>query len=295
MVLAAHNYESTNGSFPPGAGVLPTLPDGYPRSGTQRPSPQALILPYIEQANKYNQFDFDYDVNGATSPPAPPSHPLARYQDVATFICPADASTAAYAPTDQPYGRSNYFANIGATASPLRKSPAIGGIFFVEGTKTQWDNGNRSGAVRIADVTDGTSNTAMFAEIRRGSLQGGHVTTTTPTVPQDVRQVGLADNDLVTPPAACNASSGTAYTYAGLEYYRSFAFTSFYTHTAPPNYAGGDCTDLNNVHLAARSYHPGGVNVGLCDGSVRFIPDAIDLTVWRHLGARGDGQTVDLP
>jgi prepilin-type N-terminal cleavage/methylation domain-containing protein len=39
MVLAAHNYESSNGSFPPGAGVLPTLPSGYPSSGTQRPSP----------------------------------------------------------------------------------------------------------------------------------------------------------------------------------------------------------------------------------------------------------------
>src|SRR5262245_12374466 len=111
VVLAAHNYELTHGSFPPGAGVLPTLPDGYPNSGTQRPSPQALILPYVEQANKYNQFDFQYDVNNATSPPAPPSHPLARYQDVPIYLCPSEASVAVYKPTGQPYGRSNYFAN----------------------------------------------------------------------------------------------------------------------------------------------------------------------------------------
>src|SRR5207245_1012535 len=70
MVLATHNYENSYGKFPPAAGPLPTLPSGYPGSGTQRPSPQALILPFVEEANKYNQFDFRYDVNTATSPPA---------------------------------------------------------------------------------------------------------------------------------------------------------------------------------------------------------------------------------
>jgi prepilin-type N-terminal cleavage/methylation domain-containing protein len=69
--LAAHNYESTYGSFPPGAGVLPLLPLNAPAGtpprvptpgqtvaqagiDTQRPSPQALVLPFVEQANKYN-------------------------------------------------------------------------------------------------------------------------------------------------------------------------------------------------------------------------------------------------
>jgi len=296
MVLAAHNYESANLSFPPGAGVLPVLPSGYPSSGTQRPSPQALILPYVEQANKYNQFDFRYDVNSATSPPAPPSHPLARYQDVPIFICPSETSSAAYQPPGQPYGRSNYFANIGATASPTNKNGDVGGIFYVEFTNTQWNNGNKSGAVKIADIADGTSNTAMFAEIRRGTLAGGSTTTSSPTLPQEVRQVSQMLGDaLLAPPAACNSTSGTSYAYAGLQYYRSFAFTSFYSHTVPPNYQGGDCTDLSAVHLAARSYHTGGVNVGLCDGSVRFVSNGVSLDAWKRLGARADGQTFELP
>jgi hypothetical protein len=93
----------------------------------------------------------------------------------------------------------------------------------------------------------------MFSEIRRGNLAGGHVTTTSPMDPQDVRQVGtMTGADLTTPPTSRNATLGTAYTYAGLEYFRSFAFASFYTHTVPPNYTGGDCTDLNDVHLAAQ-------------------------------------------
>jgi prepilin-type N-terminal cleavage/methylation domain-containing protein/prepilin-type processing-associated H-X9-DG protein len=286
MGLAVHNYESTYSSFPPGAGPLCSLPaPGYPDCGSQRASIQAFILPFLEQANKYNQFDLRYDIS-AGSPPAPASHPLARTQDVPVYICPSDPSTAAFA---GPLGRSNYFGNIGRNASPTNKNGATGGVFFVEFARPQWDNGNRSGSVRIADITDGTSNTAMFAEIRRGNSSAGG-STVDPVAPQDVRLVTLS-SDLLDPPADCNRMTAAAYRYAGLQYYRSFAFTSFYTHTVPPNYRGGDCSDLSNVHLASRSYHPGGVNAAFCDGSVRFISDSINLTVWKNLGSRGGGET----
>src|SRR3982750_2599031 len=63
MVLAAHNYESAMASFPSGTGKFPVLPNGPPTapptstpSGSQRPPLQTLILPYVEQASKYNQF-----------------------------------------------------------------------------------------------------------------------------------------------------------------------------------------------------------------------------------------------
>src|SRR2546423_7445634 len=61
MGLATHSYHDSNQCLPPGNGQLPTNPNGLGTagsSGTQRPSIQALILPYVEQANKYNQFDF---------------------------------------------------------------------------------------------------------------------------------------------------------------------------------------------------------------------------------------------
>ena len=41
------------------------------------------------------------------------------------------------------------------------------------------------------------------------------------------------------------------------------------------------------------SKHPGGVNMALVDGSVRFISDAIDYTVWQYLGMRSSGQVID--
>src|SRR6516164_3865489 len=102
--LATLNYESTHSSFPPGAGPLPVYavngtmrvdpsPTGAPPA-TQRPSPQALILPYVEQANKYNQFNFERDVNSDTANDA------ARTQDVPFYLCPSDPSDARFPTTN---------------------------------------------------------------------------------------------------------------------------------------------------------------------------------------------------
>jgi len=42
----------------------------------------------------------------------------------------------------------------------------------------------------------------------------------------------------------------------------------------------------------ARSHHPGGVNVGFVDGSVRFVSETVDLETWRGLGSRNGGEVV---
>jgi prepilin-type processing-associated H-X9-DG protein len=47
--------------------------------------------------------------------------------------------------------------------------------------------------------------------------------------------------------------------------------------------------------VGARSRHTGGVNVALADGSVRFVADGIDLTTWRAMGTRANGEVVTLP
>jgi prepilin-type processing-associated H-X9-DG protein len=50
--------------------------------------------------------------------------------------------------------------------------------------------------------------------------------------------------------------------------------------------------NFNQGHIAARSYHPGGVNVAFCDGSVKFIKDSINMTTWRGLGSRSGGEVI---
>ena len=54
--------------------------------------------------------------------------------------------------------------------------------------------------------------------------------------------------------------------------------------------------DINSEGSAstASSWHSGGVNVLLCDGSTRFVQDRISLVVWRAIGGRNDGQSVTL-
>jgi prepilin-type N-terminal cleavage/methylation domain-containing protein/prepilin-type processing-associated H-X9-DG protein len=300
IVLAAHNYESANGSFPPGAGPLPA---DYP-TDVQRPSPQAQILPYVEQANKYNQFNFTLDVNGSAANEA------ARQQDIPIYLCPSDTSDGFWSATGGlPYGRTNYFANIGRQNEPTNQNDATNGMFFVEFTSTQWNTlGNKPRSVRIANVADGTSNTAMFAEIKRGLRQGpGEANGTVRTVPWDQVYDPAMPNPLIYPPTLIPVGTpapslgytcpdpGTLYRYVGNQYYRGFFFTSYYNHLRPPNSPTTDCTDLNGGVLPARSYHTGGVNVGFTDGSIRFVTDSIDPVLWAYLGSRADGMATPLP
>jgi prepilin-type N-terminal cleavage/methylation domain-containing protein/prepilin-type processing-associated H-X9-DG protein len=309
MVLAAHNYESSYSKFPPGAGPLPVQPNGPPQvgsfpSGSQRPSIQAQILPFVEQSSKYNQFNLDYDVHLATQNEA------ARQSDVPIYLCPSDSSDGFWSTSvnSPAYGRTNYFGNIGRQAHPTLKDEATNGIFFVEFTNDQVRMSNRPRSVRIDDVKDGTSNTAMFAEILRGIRQG-------PADPNGTTRVVLWDefnaalpNPLIYPPAnytpgttppalgfTCPNSGTTLVRYVGNQYHRSFISTTMYNHLQPPNTQITECTDLNGAILIARSNHSGGVNVGFTDGSVRFVTNSIDAVTWAYLGARSDGMPANLP
>src|SRR4051794_10716155 len=100
--LACHNYESAFGMFPP---VIPA---------PAQTSPMVTMLPYFEQANKYNQFDMTQNVNTSASNTA------ARGQDMPILLCPSDPSNAMFTVTvngqTQTVGRSNYLANLGSHA-----------------------------------------------------------------------------------------------------------------------------------------------------------------------------------
>jgi len=166
---------------------------------------------------------------------------------------------------------------------------------------------NTPTGLSFAVFTDGTSNTALLGEIKRGEGSIGGNYKGQPLAPYHARYLNTSWGDwggapsssnpvpvgLLVPPANCNANVTSAY-YAGTAYYRDHpGFTSSYTHTAVPNSPLGDCMNPNNdAHVAARSYHPGGVNIALCDGSVRFVKGTIALPVWKNLGTRGGGEVI---
>jgi prepilin-type processing-associated H-X9-DG protein len=69
---------------------------------------------------------------------------------------------------------------------------------------------------------------------------------------------------------------------------------TIYNHGLPPNSEIFDCgnTSHNSGLTAARSRHTGGVMTLLCDGSVRFVSDSVDLGIWRALATRAGGEVV---
>jgi prepilin-type processing-associated H-X9-DG protein len=105
--------------------------------------------------------------------------------------------------------------------------------------------------------------------------------------------------------SGANPTATSSLRYTGHQYYRALPFLNTYSHTLPPNwnrktsgtqtqYNCGDSGNLNAMHVAASSYHSGGVNVCLADGSVRFVRDSIDFTAWLGAGSRAGGEVVQL-
>jgi prepilin-type processing-associated H-X9-DG protein len=131
----------------------------------------------------------------------------------------------------------------------------------------------------IASITDGTSNTLLMGEVRTsknetvadgrgdwftaGSMRCAFSTVNGPkSLIPDVLDVG---DGCGSPPA---------------------------DPSMPCIVQGGNGPPFKNV--SARSLHPGGVNVVLCDGSVRFVSETIDLGAWQAAGSMNGGETMGL-
>jgi prepilin-type N-terminal cleavage/methylation domain-containing protein/prepilin-type processing-associated H-X9-DG protein len=324
MGLAAHNYESGNGYLPPQFGTV--LVNG--QVGTNDASPQALILPYVEQASKYSQFNFNYftwnDQPAVSGLPAMPGVNLpARSQDVAIYICPSDASDRERPSDDNtadtgPYqGRLNYLGCAGTTIYGLydvsgTTARAGAGVFSLTSPRP---SGQILKGIALVGIQDGTSNTALFGEVMRSTDTWPHVSgirTNTVVILDD--SVGSAvdsanDRDARSTPS-CMAGGqpwNSSISYAGLQFERPLPATTFYTHTLPPNWNRNtgnpnsqqyNCGTLSYgacplcMHISASSYHSGGVNIGMADGSVRFVADDITFSTWQAMGTRSAGDIV---
>ncbi len=304
LALASHNYESAYGNLPAGRGRAP-LPVNNQGSN---PSVQAVLLSYMEQGNKYNQFNFDYDINGA------PQNMLGRNQDVASYLCPSDPSAKAldYGGGEGPYGRLNYHASAGATAARDNFSDPKAGVFSGPAYNQLPAAPQEPKGRTLVGISDGTSNTCLFAEVMRGTLtatDSGLRDNT--TVLQMSGTWNMYDGRTVggcTGPLTNQFSSSRA---VGHQYYRDFFTSTLYTHTLPPNWNRkngsnpaaenhgcynlplSDAVGFNQMHIAASSYHTAGVNAAMGDGSVRFFRDSIDFAAWQAYGSAAGGEVIN--
>ncbi|MFO0958830.1 MAG: DUF1559 domain-containing protein [Isosphaeraceae bacterium] len=307
--LAALNFESTNSWLPPGAGPYPVRSGGGARA-----SVAAQVMPYLEQSAIYALFNFEWNLN-LTGPGT--VNDTAQTQLVSAFICPSDPSNSKLLAGASQLGYNNYFASLGNTPSQQLGTAAYqepdesrAGLFNVRyetglplyldpPANTQFNpQYNRALGTRIAQIVDGTSNTAMFAETKRSRA----VANTAAEIPiSDSINVYTITGDFtgataIDPPPDCsNFANSIRLRYRGQQYYRNLPSTGYYSHTVPPNYKLWDCSNnanFNQVHGAARSYHSGGANACFADGSVKFIKDSVSLPVWRALGSRGGREVI---
>ena len=152
MGLAVHNFENTNGTFPPA--------DTYPR----RVTAQLLMLPYLEQSALEGLAGLDLSTASNLNGDGSPNGIACKNQVVPVFQCPSESSKLKLGSN----GTSNYFLNGGLITTSSDGSTA--GAFslfrpipFPSGMKTRVDGFK----AKISDFVDGTSNTAMLSEIKR--------------------------------------------------------------------------------------------------------------------------------
>jgi prepilin-type N-terminal cleavage/methylation domain-containing protein len=264
--LAMHHHHVVRGHFPSGKGV--PLPLTF--------SAQARLLPFVEQDNLGQQIDFSaapvsflgYDGSRNLAAASTP---------VKLFRCPADRGDARV--PGSPYAANNYVACAGSGAVAYGFLPAGDGVFF-EGS-----------AVGFRDLLDGSSNTAAFSETVLGSGQES-----AGPLPADARrQMWKIPADADTTPAACDAGGpGLWFGLRGAKWITGIYGDTLYNHSYPPNAAAWDCLNTKNTkaQMTARSPHPGGVTLLLCDGSVRFVRDGVALETWRALSTRAGGEVV---
>jgi prepilin-type N-terminal cleavage/methylation domain-containing protein/prepilin-type processing-associated H-X9-DG protein len=271
--IACHNYTTSNGQLPPGAARSPAFVTAL-----------VYLLPYFEQANKYAQWDLKQSALAAANTPA-------RTQDLPILLCPSDPANAFFTDvvngqTEQ-QGRTNYHANFGLTANWLAPDLATQGAFRAVNSPYP--------GFRLETFSDGVSNTALYAEVRRGMRQTTQNAYWTVATRADY-PAWDADPDADNRPTAGCSTLSSPTDATGLQYWRgSVVWTMMYTHTLPPNYQGMDCiraVGFNKGHLASRSYHTGGVNVLMGDGSVRWVQESIQIDTWRAMGTKTGGDIV---
>jgi prepilin-type N-terminal cleavage/methylation domain-containing protein/prepilin-type processing-associated H-X9-DG protein len=299
VALAALNFESTYGQLPPGYGPVPV-------GGGGRANTKVLILPYLENANTYNAFNLQANINvyQTTGP-----NYTAQDQIVASYVCPSDGATAKVTSGASAVGYSNYMASTGGTAAQTIGSASKAqesNQAFLGPFNVQLDgNGNVMNKVTMAAITDGTSNTGMFAETKRSQwaslVYPAMYQGRTPYSMDMVFLYSTTDpawSNQVWPPLCGNWDNSQVVDlidYRGGEYYRNLPMTANYSHTIPPNFKSYDCgnyPDFNGSHAAARSYHAGGANAAFCDGSVRFFKDTINPATWFALGTRAGNEVI---
>ncbi|MFO0950281.1 MAG: DUF1559 domain-containing protein [Isosphaeraceae bacterium] len=284
--IATHNYHDSVGRFPFGGIVLPLthpyLVSGFTKQGHYRWSALAQLTPYLEQTSVFNALNLSLPILDAASVIFPQNSTVNMTQ-VSILVCPSDGRGQCI----PDFAASNYMACTGdgvvgsgfGVADPAYGAP--NGVFYF------------NSSIGIAELTDGTSNTALMSEsiVGNGSASG---VVSGPVNAAEVAVQVSGGSPIYTPlsPAECAAATSTFFRRNSAWVQGSYQH-ALYSHYYTPNSKTPDCL-RQQYHgwKAPRSRHAGGVNVLFGDGSARFVKDTVNLQAWRGLATRNGGEVI---
>lgn len=284
--LALQQYVAASGVLPPVNLVTQRSPDGTFYSGNEH-SPFVRLLPFLEQSALFDSINFD-NLPGESA--ALGQNRTAMTTTLSALLCPTDGHRG-----PEGYARVSYRVSHGPSplhAPSLRVAASMSGPFTVHQVYGP------------QDFTDGLSQTVGISERLMGDWVAGFHPRTGDYLLSATPGADVNEADPALAACAGLAVSGQAESRGGESWFLSgFHFTG-YNHVAPPNSRIPACAfdeARENEHnrtmhdgvFPATSHHPGGVNAGLLDGSVRFVKDSVAIKLWRGLATRSGGELID--
>jgi prepilin-type N-terminal cleavage/methylation domain-containing protein/prepilin-type processing-associated H-X9-DG protein len=267
--LALHQFHDIKQRFPPGRGGPP--PTVF--------SPQAYLLPYVEQGGLHAQIDFfsaPLDLVIAGVPYSGEKNHAAATAVVPLLQCPSDPASGRVAGSI--FGGTSYAGSSGSGTKQGGTLVDADGVFFLYSR------------IGFKNLVDGAPHTVAFSERPLGAGQD-------PVGPPDDPRLVILELSNATPVSESGCADpvhGGWYAQRGAKWILGNYGNTLYNHFYHPNAETWDCMNLaqQKALMTARSYHSSGVNALFCDGSARFISDTIDLAIWRSLATRSGQEPI---
>lgn len=287
--LSVMNYESTFKSLPVRRGGTDSGPNPLTRNwhNYARLSVFVPLLAFVEQGNLTNRINAGETVGGLYFPPGGPSAWYPRIDGEQPTYFPWSVSIPTYqCPSDSPiptrwgqHGTNSYAVNMGDTLNDVNAGAAeMRGPF---GSNTRYK--------RLGSITDGTSNSISFSERTAHNANNDNGVVLNSTGAQDISRFTAQVDNVRNRPSDCKAVTiGTKFIPGrtlkgrfGILWTDGQAERTGFNTILPPNSPsctndGNTAADSNGGVFSAGSFHTGGANCAMLDGSVRFVSSSID-------------------
>jgi prepilin-type N-terminal cleavage/methylation domain-containing protein/prepilin-type processing-associated H-X9-DG protein len=312
--IALHNYHEVHNSFPMGASLnMYTISPALWRAKNSW-GHFAGLAPYLESQAIYNAANFNWGVEEGTDSIVFWTNSTAADSQISYLLCPSDPNAgkgagATVAGVNFPdIDTSNYFACFGTSTNQTCNGCNVNTFQDMTGLRTNGMFGMQQN-YGIQACTDGTSNTIAYSESCIAPTQGNggtkYIGMNGIAMPVALIAQTDARNDVVdmnTAIAACDAAWKAGRNIdrqRGRDWAHGCVGQTLFNTIITPNSKDHPwlvCSNVGSTAIGvfsnAASYHPGGVNTLFSDGSVRFVKDSINPTVWWGLGTRNGGEVI---